>query len=239
MRTGCWADLVLQNPISLGLSWVLEERQAHLHSICIQLLKMSPNSLPLQNCIVSALKGTFPRTQPSPSPHRGAVSPRHLSGGANSPLLAQPPPGGDRSLSLLPPSSPGATGPHGPPQDTAGRGRGRKVLQGRRWGHWHEPESSVSPAPWTASQSTPGLGRMSGTASGSLLPPPDHRLSAGPLAPHLPTLPSDAQLGTVSPGGSSVRRAAWRLGVRGAVDRAWALYRPALERACLTRDREL
>lgn len=153
MRTGCWADLVLQNPISLGLSWVLEGRQAHLHSICIQLLKMSPNSLPLQNCIVSALKGTFPRTQPSPSPHRGAVSPRHLSGGANSPLLAQPPPGGDHSLSLLPPSSPGATGPHSPPHNTAGRGRGRKVLQRRRWGHWHEPESSVSPAPRTASRS--------------------------------------------------------------------------------------
>lgn len=81
---------------------------------------------------------------------------------------------------------------------------------------------------------------MPDAASGSLLPPPDHHHSAGPLAPrHLPTLPLDIQPGIVSPGGSSVRRATWRLGVGALWTGPGLSVDPAWRGACLTRGQGL
>lgn len=105
-ETRCWAD---SGPREHGCSGpqVLERKYAHLHVICIQLLKISPDSPSLKNCIVSVLNGTFPRAHHPQSPYCGVMSPCHPSEGGNSPLGV--------TVDREPPLSQGAKSSHGPP----------------------------------------------------------------------------------------------------------------------------
>lgn len=132
---------------------------------------MSPNSLPLQNCIVSALKGTFPRTQPPPSHPTTRRCPLVTSLKEAIPHSQPSPPlRGDLSQgTTFPWRGRGFHGLQQKPWCRAGAG-GRRALQGDAESHGAGQESPVSPIPWTAVRPVP-TSRLDppGTASGSLL----------------------------------------------------------------------